>query len=49
MSATSDEAVIEVGVEKQQRVRSMRTQLRRLRNQRGSIMATQGRLLPKIV
>ena len=34
--------------EKQQRVRSMRTQLRRLRNQRVSIMATQGMLLPKI-
>jgi len=34
--------------EKQQRVHSMRTQLRRLRNQRVSILATQASLLPKI-
>jgi hypothetical protein len=34
--------------ENQQRVRSMRTQLRRLRNHRGSILAAQASLLPKI-
>jgi hypothetical protein len=34
--------------ERQQRVRAMRAQLRRLRNQRVSILATQASLLPKI-